>query len=741
MKRIRQLKAWRPGRLARNVAHVGGWNAGRIALQAINLVLLARVFGPELYGALSGSVALYLTVAQFVGLGTGISLVRHVAKGGDADAKLRSIQRVYLLTGAGLCMLAWMAASWLYGHFLSASVLLMLAAAEIAVMPLVAPLACRFQAEERLGMTSALLAVAPVARCLAIVILFLLGIRDIRWYAAIYLSGMALAISTLLYVLWPRSIAGNARLPGIASEVRQGLTYVVSSATVTANSELDKAVMLRLAGELATGHYAAASRIAQAALMPVQALLVAIAPRWFRNHGQESSRGSMLLAIGIAGIYSIGAATACWIMAPLLPMVLGPEFYASIPLLQLFTAAIVSGSLRQTMMTAAMTSDLQSSRNIIELTSLGFSLLLMAALIPRHGGSGAVLSIVVGDTFAIGLGAAALLRQRRRQLPTSRAPGAATISSVDKHRPTMAINQQPLYDDLLQTGTEIRDDCILGCRSEVRRDPKWERWLLLPPRYGVLRCLGCGVRWLSPRPDGSGLAVIYSSRHYFHSGGTTDFAQYARQREEHFRTRISQLKERGVRSVLDYGAATGGFVAAAIESGLDATGVEFSEAAREEAMKLHGITLLSPDEAARNDWSFDAVHMNHVLEHMPDPVTHLQWCARQLRSGGTLIIEVPNQFRNDADRLRRLVGKGGRQQSFDAFSLHHTCFFDPHNLRRACALAGFDVTEVRTLITRNPNIDSRARRFLERLLAWSARTRHGGDSIELLAVKPGNSFN
>lgn len=432
VKRYWPFAAWRPGRLARNVAHVGGWNAGRIALQGINLVLLARAFGPELYGALSGSVALYLTIAQFVGLGTGISLVRHVAKGGEADAKLRSIQRIYVLTGACLCLVAWATASWLYGRFMSASVLLMLAAADIAIMPLVAPLACRFQAEERLGLTSALLTIAPVARCLAIAVLLALGIRDIGWYAAIYLSGMILIVCTLLYVFWPRTSDATTTPAGIGSEVKDGLRYVVSSATVTATSELDKAVMLRLAGELATGHYAAASRIAQAALMPVQALLVAIAPRWFREHGPDSTPRSVALAFGITGIYSIAAAAACWIIAPLLPLLLGSAFYSSVPLLQLLTAAIVSGSFRQTTMTLAMTSDLQASRNVIELTALGFSLLLMMTLVPQYGGNGAVLSIVLGDVFAIVLGAAALVRQKQRLALARESRKAIDIAPMDK---------------------------------------------------------------------------------------------------------------------------------------------------------------------------------------------------------------------------------------------------------------------------------------------------------------------
>jgi O-antigen/teichoic acid export membrane protein len=413
MERIKVMAAWRPGRLAHNVAHVGGWNALRIALQALNLVLLARVFGPELYGALSGSVALYLTAAQFVGLGTGISLVRHVSRGGEAIAKLRSIQRVYVLSGLCICVLAWATSTWLFGHYLPAGVLLMLAAADIAVMPLVVPLACRFQAEERLGMTSALLTIAPVARCAAVTILLLIGVRSIGWYAAIYLLGMSSCVGMLLVRLWPRGNNGTSTLPSIASEVGEGIRYAVSSATVTANSELDKSVMLRLAGELATGHYSAASRVAQAAIMPVQALLVSISPRWFRDHAAETSLRNLSLAFGFSAIYSLVAALACWLAAPFLPILLGQAFSPSIPLLQLLGLAIISGSLRLTTMTVAMTSDLQTSRNLIEITCLGLSLLIMFLLVPRYGGIGAVISIVISDVCAISLGAAALLSQNR----------------------------------------------------------------------------------------------------------------------------------------------------------------------------------------------------------------------------------------------------------------------------------------------------------------------------------------
>ena len=288
-----------------------------------------------------------------------------------------------------------------------------------------------------------------------------------------------------------------------------------------------------------------------------------------------------------------------------------------------------------------------------------------------------------------------------------------------------------LESDLSHTGVQSVRECVVCGQSRTVRDDRWAELLALPSRYGVQRCAQCGLRWLSPRPDEPGLEIIYSGEHYFHSGGVTDYGQYADQRRARFAERAALLGEMGARTVLDYGAATGEFVAAARQAGLDSTGVEFSAAAREDAARK-GIDLLPPDAPLG---TFDAIHMNHVLEHMPDPVAHLRWCHDHLNAGGVLAIEVPQQFDNAADQLRRLTGKGGRQAEFDAFSVHHTYFFTPATLREACTLAGFHVETLRTAITPNPNIGSAKRRLLESLLAWSAAHRMTGDVIELYARK------
>lgn len=283
---------------------------------------------------------------------------------------------------------------------------------------------------------------------------------------------------------------------------------------------------------------------------------------------------------------------------------------------------------------------------------------------------------------------------------------------------------------------EAVDGCLLCANAGVAADPRWDRLLALVPPYVTRRCCRCGLRWLSPRPGAEARLVIYGNDHYFHSGVVADYSQFAEERSSHFRLRAEALARAGVRTLLDYGAATGEFVAAAKRAGIDATGVEVSADARREAVAKHDVHLLSPEAMEQVNRKFDAVHMNHVLEHMPDPLSHLRWCHHRLREGGLLVSEVPYQFDNLTDRLRRLRGSGGRQQEFNAFSVHHTYFFTPANYRKIVEAAGFRVEFLVTPLSDNPYIRSGARRFLEWTLRAAATCFRTGDAIEIHARKP-----
>lgn len=398
---------WRPGRLLRNTFHAGGWNVVRIVLQAGSLVLLTRTFGVTTYGVLAGATSLYITVAQFVGLGSGIALVRHVAQHGASYSRMRATQHVYILTGLAALLLAWPISLLVIGEMASPVVLACLATAELLIAPTLMPYAYLFQAEERLFLSGAMQTLAPIARIIAVIATLWLGVRDLGTYAVLHLSSIALAVVTAALFARRKPSHNTAKYSPLAA-MREGLPYTISSATTTAGSELDKTILLRTQGSAVTGVYTAAYRIMQAATLPVNSLILAATPRLFRSGREDNSGFGRTLLVAVLA-YSIVAAFGVALLSPFLHLLLGKDFGPSEPLLRAFSINVVTGCVRQLVTGRLTASDKQSDRNAIEIAGLITSITLLFLLTPTFGPWGAIAALATSDILVIAWGSRHLM--------------------------------------------------------------------------------------------------------------------------------------------------------------------------------------------------------------------------------------------------------------------------------------------------------------------------------------------
>ena len=205
--------------------------------------------------------------------------------------------------------------------------------------------------------------------------------------------------------------------------------------------------------------------------------------------------------------------------------------------------------------------------------------------------------------------------------------------------------------------------------------------------YAIVRCTGCGLRFLDPQPTEAELTALYSE-HYYVSADSRQrgYEGYATEAENWRRTFRDRLRDLPATSgtLLDVGAATGFFVEQAQSIGWDAVGVEPSEWAAEYARTQLGVDVQTGTlESARYpDAAFDVVTLWEVIEHLPDPAVTLREVRRILRPGGHLILSTP-----DAGSLAaRLSGKrwlGWRKVP------EHLFFFDRPNLDRLLIQEGF----------------------------------------------------
>ena len=95
--------------------------------------------------------------------------------------------------------------------------------------------------------------------------------------------------------------------------------------------------------------------------------------------------------------------------------------------------------------------------------------------------------------------------------------------------------------------------------------------------------------------------------------------------------------------ILDIGSSTGLMLSLFQKQGWQVQGIEISKKAAEFAIQRGIPTMITTLEQAKlqNNY-FDAVVINHTLEHLEDPQATVKKARTILKSGGVLLIDVPN---------------------------------------------------------------------------------------------------
>lgn len=196
----------------------------------------------------------------------------------------------------------------------------------------------------------------------------------------------------------------------------------------------------------------------------------------------------------------------------------------------------------------------------------------------------------------------------------------------------------------------------------------------------LTRCASCQVVHALEHaaPDTVYVDGYHSGAHGFHLDADREpFASYVRQVDRRRAELVAQLS--GGR-LLDVGCGSGRFLQAAARVGFSATGLE-PVAATAAAARSCGLDVRTGVLGSELPSGWDVVTAFHVLEHVPVVPQALAALRGLLRSGGHLVLEVPN--------WRSLC----RREAGDGWSLlspgEHITYFSRAALQRALSAAGF----------------------------------------------------
>lgn len=149
--------------------------------------------------------------------------------------------------------------------------------------------------------------------------------------------------------------------------------------------------------------------------------------------------------------------------------------------------------------------------------------------------------------------------------------------------------------------------------------------------------------------------------------------------------RLSQVNPCG-RRLLEIGVGSGSFLQSARERGFEVMGCDLSSTICERIRRTRDITMHCGTLAELESKDrFDVVVMNHVLEHVNEPVAFLQDVLRLLAPGGVVHIAVPNVACWEA----RLPG-------WTSYEPYHLAYFTPETLGRTVTSSGFSIEDEKT---------------------------------------------
>ncbi|NIM65423.1 MAG: methyltransferase domain-containing protein [Candidatus Latescibacteria bacterium] len=204
----------------------------------------------------------------------------------------------------------------------------------------------------------------------------------------------------------------------------------------------------------------------------------------------------------------------------------------------------------------------------------------------------------------------------------------------------------------------------------------------------VVQCRRCRLQFAEKYPDYEEAESAIYGQDYFR--GSID---KLKQRKNVFSELLAEielvLRRKG--RLLDVGAGEGTLLKVAAKLGWGAEGTEIASAMIRYVRDELGLTVHKGilEEIELPESSFDAIVLNHVLEHVKNPRTTLEKVARLLSSSGVVRIEVPNlaSLSSRAKNLQSLLNL--KKDPWKHYSTgHHFWFFTPRTLKKTVETSG-----------------------------------------------------
>ena len=389
----------------------------RLLVQAGTLLLVARLLGPDQFGAFAGVAALAVMLGTLATFGTHLVLLGEVSKDPNRRAQVLHYAVPSTLICGGLLLAIYMAVSLLALREASVpiAVLIAIGVTETVLQPLFTLPAMEFLALGRIARSQLLQTLPMVLRLAAAATVFLLHpIDPLAAYGYGYLAAsvIALGVATLtMPASWPGPRDWHA--PSKA-QLHEAVGYAVLNITATTPAELDKMLAIKLLPLPAAGLYAAGARVIGAATLPVIAMMLSALPRLFREGQDQPRRTARLINWIFAATlaYSVALALVLWLIVPIFVWIFGAKYQGIQQMIHWLCLVVPGMALRVSVGSILMALGRPWMRVGFEVVGLMVLIFAAVALTAHFGAIGMPLALACSEwaMALIGIGYIAVVR-------------------------------------------------------------------------------------------------------------------------------------------------------------------------------------------------------------------------------------------------------------------------------------------------------------------------------------------
>jgi 2-polyprenyl-3-methyl-5-hydroxy-6-metoxy-1,4-benzoquinol methylase len=209
-------------------------------------------------------------------------------------------------------------------------------------------------------------------------------------------------------------------------------------------------------------------------------------------------------------------------------------------------------------------------------------------------------------------------------------------------------------------------------------------------QFKIVTCQKCGFRFTNPRPDSEDIGEYYKAESYISHTNTSKgliSKIYQEVRKFTLKSKLNLINKLFPKKgkIMDVGCGTGMFLNVARENGWKVNGIEPDTGARAIAEEVNQIKIEEEVLSSFQNDTFEVITLWHVLEHIHELNTTIEWLKERLSKDGFLIIAVPNHKSKDAEIY---------QEQWAAYDVpRHLYHFSQKSIKELFANHGFELKE------------------------------------------------